>query len=44
MRRVDELSEEIGVQMSLTKIGKMPAEMGWTFGVNERRENGKESG
>ena len=43
-RRMDELREETGVQMSLTKkIGDIPAEMGCALGADEGRENGKES-
>ena len=44
-RRMDELREEIGVQMSLMgEIGEMPAEIGWTLGAGGGRENGKEGG
>ena len=30
-RRIDELREEVGVQMSLPEIGEMLAEMSWTL-------------
>ena len=46
VKRVDRREmEEVGVQTSLTRrIGEIPAEMGWTLGVDGGIGTGKESG